>query len=147
MKSASVKVRSLRRAFAVAIGVTAMAWLATPPGPARATEEEPWVAPARAARKKNPVPSDDASIAAGKAVYTKECQQCHGEKGKGDGPASKDLTIKPHDLSADVVAKQTDGALFWKLTEGRKPMPQYDKTLSETERWQVINYVRTLGKQ
>jgi mono/diheme cytochrome c family protein len=140
-------VRHGARLLVVAIGMTAMAWLATPAGPARGAEEEPWVAPARAARKKNPVPADDASISAGKAVYTKECQQCHGEKGKGDGPASKDLTIKPHDLSSDVVVKQTDGALFWKLTEGRKPMPSYDKTLSETERWQAINYVRTLGKQ
>ena len=43
------------------------------------------------------------------------------------------------------VKKQSDGALFWKLTEGKAPMPAYDKTLSETDRWQVINYLRTLG--
>jgi mono/diheme cytochrome c family protein len=130
-----------------ALAVAALAWSAAPGPSASAEEEQPWVAPGRASRKQNPVPSDDASIAAGKAVFVKECLQCHGEKGKGDGPASKDLKIKPHDLSADAVAKQTDGALFWKLTEGRTPMPSYDKTLSETQRWQAINYVRTLAKQ
>jgi mono/diheme cytochrome c family protein len=124
---------------------TAAAWFG-PSDPAAAEDQQPWVAPARASRKPNPIGSDDASLAAGKSVYVKECLQCHGDKGKGDGPASRDLNPKPHDLSDDAVVKQTDGALFWKLTEGRKPMPSYDKTLSEDQRWQVINYVRTLGK-
>ena len=128
----------------IAAGVTAMVWTDLPT--ARAEDQAPWEAPARAARKKNPVASDAASIAAGKEVYAKQCLSCHGEKGKGDGPASKELNPKPHDISNEVVAKQSDGALFWKLTEGRKPMPTFDKTISETERWQVINYVRTLGK-
>jgi mono/diheme cytochrome c family protein len=127
------------RALLIAAGLSAAIW-------AGAEDQQPWVAPARASRKANPVPADDASLAAGKAVYVKECLQCHGEKGKGDGPASKDLNPKPHDLSDDSVGKQTDGALFWKLTEGRKPMPSYDKTLSETQRWQAVNYVRTFAK-
>jgi mono/diheme cytochrome c family protein len=105
-----------------------------------------WEAPARAAAKKNPVAADADSLAAGKKVYASNCLACHGEKGKGDGPASAAVNPKPHDLAEEAVKKQSDGALFWKLTEGRKPMPAYDKTLSETERWQVINYVRTLGK-
>ena len=129
----------------IAAGLAAMVWTYLPT--AKAEDQTPWEAPARAARKKNPVASDAASIAAGKEVYAKQCLSCHGEKGKGDGPASKELNPKPHDISNEVVAKQTDGALFWKITEGRKPMPTFDKTISETERWQVINYVRTLGKQ
>ncbi len=103
-----------------------------------------WKAPARAAAKKNPVPNDADSTAAGKKVYLGNCLACHGEKGKGDGPASIAFNPKPRDLSDPKIAAETDGELFWKLTEGRKPMPSYEKTLSETERWQVINYVRTL---
>lgn len=111
----------------------------------RGAESAPWEAPARAARKKNPVPADDKSLAAGKEVYIKECASCHGEAGKGNGPAAKDLTTPPGDLSSPKMTQQTDGALFWKITEGRKPMPTYEKMLSEEQRWQVINYVRTLA--
>ena len=138
--------RRYARALLLAAALVATAWVGVEQT-ATADDQPPWDAPARAARKKNPVPSDDGSIAAGKAVYVKECLQCHGALGKGDGPASKDLNPKPHDLSAEVVGKQTDGALFWKLTEGRKPMPSYEKTLTEAQRWQAINFVRTLSKK
>ena len=106
---------------------------------------EEWVAPARAARKKNPVAAADASLAKGKGAYIKECRSCHGDKGKGDGPAIKDLEKKPGDITLSKVLDQTDGALFWKLTEGKKPMPSYEKTFSEDDRWNVINYLRTLA--
>lgn len=105
-----------------------------------------WKAPSRAARKKNPVASDDKSIADGKAVYAANCLACHGKTGKGDGPQATGLERKPGDLSSDKVKNESDGELFWKVTEGRKPMPSYEKTLSETQRWDVINYVRTLAK-
>lgn len=111
----------------------------------RAATEEPWKAPSRAARKQNPVASDDASIAAGKALYAANCLSCHGNQGTGNGPAAKDLEKSPGDLSKPALWEQTDGALFWKLTEGRTPMPTFEKTLSETERWQTINYIRTLA--
>jgi mono/diheme cytochrome c family protein len=104
-----------------------------------------WKAPSRAAAKKNPIAANADSIAAGKNVYIKQCLSCHGTAGKGDGPASKDLNPKPHDLGAPAVVAQTDGALFWKITEGRKPMPTFDKLTTEEERWHVINYVRTLA--
>ena len=106
-----------------------------------------WQAPARAARKKNPVPSDEKSLAAGKDVYAHQCRSCHGDHGKGDGPGSKDLNPKPRDLGAQNVADQTDGALFWKITEGKKPMPSFDKMMTEEQRWQTVNYIRTFAKK
>jgi mono/diheme cytochrome c family protein len=75
----------------------------------------------------------------------KQCLSCHGTEGHGDGPAAKDLNPKPHNLGASAVVAQTDGALFWKLTEGKKPMPSFEKLISEDERWEVINYVRTFA--
>lgn len=104
-----------------------------------------WKAPERAAKKKNPIPADDNSIAAGKIVYTKECLSCHGTTGKGDGPAAKDLKKSPGDLSNPKMWEQTDGALFWKITTGRTPMASYEKLLTEEQRWNVINYSRTLA--
>lgn len=108
-------------------------------------DEALWVAPARAAKKKNPIAADEASTAKGKMLYAKECLSCHGATGKGDGPAAKDLEKKPGDLSSAKLWEQSDGALFFKVTEGRKPMPSMEKTFSEEERWAVINYVRTLA--
>lgn len=104
-----------------------------------------WVAPARAAKKKNPIEANETSLAKGKAVWTKECASCHGEKGKGDGPAIKDLEKKPEDLTLPKTVSQTDGALFWKITEGRKPMASYEKTLNEEDRWHALNYLRSLA--
>lgn len=106
---------------------------------------EEWKAPARAARKKNPIPSDENSIAAGQKVYMRECFSCHGVLGKGDGTAAKDLERKPGNLSLPKMWEQSDGALFYKISEGRKPMPTFEKLLTEEERWRVINYVRTLA--
>jgi mono/diheme cytochrome c family protein len=104
----------------------------------------PWVAPSRAARKKNPIASDANSIATGKALFITQCVKCHGNGGKGDGPSAKDLTPRPKDLTDPVVAAQTDGALYWKITTGRKPMPTFEQLISDDDRWNVVNYMRTL---
>jgi mono/diheme cytochrome c family protein len=106
---------------------------------------EEWKAPARAARKKNPIPADEKSLAAGKIVYAAQCASCHGPAGHGDGLAAKDLNPKPRNLSDSVIQSQTDGSIYWKLSEGRKPMPTFEKLIPENDRWHVINYVRTLA--
>jgi mono/diheme cytochrome c family protein len=106
--------------------------------------DEEWKAPVRASKKKNPFPSDEKSIAGGKLVYVGQCLSCHGASGKGDGPAAKDLPKKAGDLSNPKMDEQTDGALFWKITEGRTPMPTFEKLLKEEDRWIVVNYIRTL---
>jgi mono/diheme cytochrome c family protein len=104
-----------------------------------------WKAPERAARRKNPIPADQKSIEAGRMVYTKECYSCHGTSGKGDGPAAVALERSPGDLSNPKMWEQTDGALFWKISTGKKPMASYETILTEQQRWNVINYVRTLA--
>ncbi len=107
--------------------------------------QEEWKAPARASRRKNPVPPDEKSLATGKAIYVRDCLSCHGAAGKGDGPAAKDLPKKCGDLSDPKQWEQTDGALFWKISEGKAPMTGYEKLLSEEDRWHVVNYLRTLA--
>lgn len=102
-----------------------------------------WVAPSRAAKKPNPVPVSLASLAKGKALYTAECAACHGDSGRGDGPKAGSLEQKPRDLASPEITSQSDGAIFWKLAEGKAPMPNYAK-LSEEERWNIINYMRSL---
>jgi len=107
--------------------------------------KEKWAAPAAEARKKNPVAVNDSSVAAGQKVYLKRCVECHGKTGNGDGPDAAELGIHPAKLSNPAIQQQTDGELFWKITVGKKPMPKYGTRLSATDRWNVVNYLRTLG--
>lgn len=107
-------------------------------------QQKEWKAPASADAKKNPLTADAATIAAGKVIYVKECQSCHGKKGKGDGPSAKDLDIPAGDFTKSAMQGQSDGALFWKTSEGRKPMPSFKKKLTEEKIWQTVIYMRTL---
>lgn len=136
------------RAFVLAVIVTvvAFAFLLGAATGADSTSEK-WTAPAAEAAKKNPVAASQSSIAAGQKVYTKRCASCHGTAGNGDGPNAADLGIHPAKLS-QVAGEESDGALFWKITTGKKPMPAYGgRRLSETDRWNVINYIRTLTRK
>jgi len=120
--------------------VAAAAALAVGAGLAWAQGE--WQAPADAKGVKNPVKGvGDAK----KAVET-NCVACHGAGGKGDGPAAAALPTKPADWTSARVAKETDGELFWKISNGRGPMPPW-KHLPEKERWEIVNYIRTLQKK
>jgi mono/diheme cytochrome c family protein len=58
-----------------------------------------------------------------------------------------ELNIHPAKLSDPKLSTESDGALFWKITTGKKPMPTYGKRLSETDRWNLVNYIRTLPKR
>src|SRR5262249_53892604 len=109
--------------------------------------KESRVAPAAEAGNKNPVTVNVSSLAAGHKIYLQRCAGCPGKTGKGDGPDAADLGIHPAKLSDAAVQGQTDGALFWKITVGKKPMPNYRTRLSPTDRWNVINYLRTLARK
>ncbi len=104
-----------------------------------------WQVPADAAQVQNPIAADKTSTDAGKKIFTGKCLSCHGTLGKGDGPMCKVLKKKPGDLTSAQVKAETDGALFWKITKGQKPMPTFAKNLTDKERWNVVNYIRTLG--
>jgi mono/diheme cytochrome c family protein len=106
-------------------------------------DQDKWVAPASAKAVKNPY-SGNSSISKGKSIYKARCVVCHGEKGMGDGPAGKALKPPAADHSSAGVQSQTDGELFWKVSEGRGPMVGWKLILSEEDRWHVVNYVRTL---
>ena len=130
------------------LGVVALATFAYSVGSAAAGDSVSgkWLSPAASAAKKNPVAPTPDSIAAGQKIYSKTCAMCHGKSGDADGPAVIELNIHPARLSDPQLQTESDGALFWKITTGKKPMPAYGKRLSETDRWNLVNYVRTLSK-
>ena len=106
-------------------------------------KDDGWEAPGAAKKVPNPVAADQESIARGQAIYAKACVSCHGPEGKGDGKSAKILAKKPADLNLHAP-HHTDGDLFWKITEGKKPMPSFKKDLKENQRWDVVNYLRKL---
>ena len=108
-------------------------------------DQDKWVAPASAKELKNPF-TGKASINKGKSIYKTRCVICHGDKGEGDGPAGKALTPPAANHTTAAVQTQTDGELFWKVSEGRGAMVGWKLILSEEERWALVNYLRTLAK-
>ena len=108
----------------------------------------PWVAPASASAKKNPVAGKPEAVAAGKQLFTTTCVPCHGPAGHGDGAAAAALNPKPAKFTSPAIVGESDGALFWKLSEGRGAMVPFKTTLSEAQRWALVAYIRTLqGKK
>jgi len=105
-----------------------------------------WVAPKSADAIKNPLVGNKDAVKKGKKLFTSMCVICHGFKGKGDGVAGAALNPRPANFTSKKVQAQTDGALFWKLTNGKAPMAAYKDMLSKEQRWQLVNYLRTFGK-
>jgi mono/diheme cytochrome c family protein len=102
-----------------------------------------WKAPAEAKTVKNPVKG----VGNAKKNIETNCVTCHGPGGKGDGPAAAALPPpKPADWTSAKVAAETDGEIFWKISNGRGAMPPW-KHLPEKDRWEIVNYLRTLQKK
>lgn len=108
-------------------------------------QNEDWQAPPEAKKMKNPVTPNADNLASARAIYMDKCANCHGDKGAGNGPEADMYTPAPADFTdAKMMNGMTDGELFWKMTEGRKPMPGFKKDLTDEQRWQVVNFLRTL---
>ncbi len=99
------------------------------------------------------VPSDQKAVVApfkftpdmqkqGEQIYLKNCQSCHGLMGKDNWAK---LIPPPGDLSKDKVQKQTDGEIFYRITAGKAPMPEFRNIIPEDERWWLIAYLRTFN--
>lgn len=112
---------------------------------ASAQHRGPMHAPKSAVNMKNPFPSDASSFERGKHSYQVDCIRCHGKEGKGDGLKAGKVHKDVADLGSDEIQKQTDGELFWKISEARRPMPLTD--ITNDQRWDIVNYIRTFKKK
>ncbi len=105
-----------------------------------------WKAPAKERKVKNPISSSPESRSRGQKIYVDKCASCHGVKGDGRGAMAPTLTPHPSDFTDRHMMKEmTDGEIFWKITAGKGPMPSFQKELTENERWDLVNYLRSLA--
>jgi len=101
------------------------------------TPDPAWVPPPEALTHKNPLAGNTAVVGGGRKLYLRNCAECHGEQGLGRRNAPN--------LRLPVVQEQSDGALFWKITNGNsgRDMPAWSR-LPEAQRWQLVLFLRTL---
>jgi mono/diheme cytochrome c family protein len=93
----------------------------------------------------NPIETSADSVLRGKNLFENYCTTCHGLSGNGQGPAAHGITTFPRQLWVwNGTDSSTDGYLFWFITNGRNEMPPWGLILSENNRWDVINYIKTL---
>jgi mono/diheme cytochrome c family protein len=110
-------------------------------------DEDGWQIPPGAENEQNPVVSSPQVLAAGRALFRKNCERCHGPKGVGDGPDADPDYMADMDLTnAKRAAENPDGVVFHKVWNGReKPkMPAFKDELSREQVWTIVTYVQTL---
>ena len=93
----------------------------------------------------NPVKPDQSSLVRGRELYDINCAFCHGSDGKGNGPMASHLQNKPFDLTSFPIHSFSDGGIFFIISNGVPgKMSALNENLTVRERWDVVNYVRTL---
>lgn len=103
-----------------------------------------WVVPAENEGKKSPFAFSDSTRKAGADIYVANCKSCHGDPGKNN--VIQLVPIPPDPASAKMQAN-SDGALQYKLLQGRGTMPSFKNTLTPTDLWIVISYIRGFNEK
>jgi mono/diheme cytochrome c family protein len=124
-------------AFATVLLIGSIVVTAQQPRTAREHDVR-WTAPATESARTNPLSGQTAVVAGGRKVFQQRCSTCHGEDGAGTATAP--------DLTRSTIRRQSDGALFWKITSGntRTGMPTFS-FLPPRQRWQLVLYIRSLS--
>ena len=140
--------------LAVLFAVSALGGQAAAPTAA----EDPYEIPEMARNRKNPILRTELSLRGAQTLWKMHCETCHGVAGRGDGPNARLHEQRkghaPRNLTDRKVQENlTDGEIFWRVTKGIIEegnvviMPRYEQKIpSETERWQLVLYVRELGQ-
>lgn len=103
-----------------------------------------WMAPAEAAKRRNPVAASRASIERGRKLFQSHCVTCHGAQGRGDGPAAAALNPQPADLTV-MAGQHPDGDFAWKIANGRGAMPAWKSRLKPNQIWDLVNFIQGMA--
>jgi len=105
-----------------------------------------WPVPEEAKQLKNPLQPSSIVLDSAKNIYLAKCANCHGDSGKGDGRDASRYDPQPADFTdSKRMTGVTDGEFFYKISEGKKPMPVFKTKLSEDERWELVLLIRSFG--
>jgi len=106
-----------------------------------------WPVPEEAKQLKNPLQPTAPALKSARDGYADKCAHCHGDTGKGDGRDANRYDPAPTDFTdAAKMNAATDGELFYKISEGKKPMPVFKTKLTEGQRWELVLLIRSLGQ-
>jgi mono/diheme cytochrome c family protein len=143
MTSSSPKKRAVTKLlFVVVLSVAAICIVYA----ANHFSDSSWPVPEEAKQLTNPLRTSDAALQSAKTVYKNKCAQCHGDAGAGNGPDARRYDPPPSDFSdPKLMHGVTDGELFYKISEGKKPMPVFKAKLTEEQRWQLVLLVRSFA--
>jgi mono/diheme cytochrome c family protein len=97
-----------------------------------------WIAPTDQKDLVNPQEYNLSNVKKGKELYLKNCKSCHGDPGKNN---VLPLVPPPVDITSERMQQNTEGELFYKITNGRGAMPQFKATISDDDRWRIVNYI------
>jgi mono/diheme cytochrome c family protein len=110
------------------------------------THRGQWNIPEGAKLRQNPLQPSPHAVDAARILYNDHCERCHGKTGKGDGADATKFSTSPRDLTdTSLMSAQSDGELFYKISEGRRPMPEFKTKLTEEQRWQLVLLMRSLA--
>lgn len=106
--------------------------------------QQPWKAPAWADILYNPYSIEPLTLPQAQEVYNLYCTSCHGNQGQGYDlePTGQEVP----DFKKEASGKQSDGALYWKIREGKGIMPGFKSKLSDEQHWQLVEYIRDISK-
>ena len=103
-----------------------------------------WVVPAEDGAKLSPFAFNDSTRKVGADLYNTNCKSCHGDPGKNNVIK---LVPLPPDVASIKMQTNSDGALHFKLVQGRAPMPSFKNILSSTDIWRVISFIRSYNEK
>ena len=107
-----------------------------------------WPVPEEAKQLKNPLQPSSAALNSARKIYLDKCANCHGDRGKGDGREAARYDPQPANFTDPKrMNGVTDGELFYKISEGKKPMPVFKTKLSEDDRWELVLLIRSFATQ
>jgi len=92
----------------------------------------------------SPNGNNDTAVADGRRLYRRYCVSCHGRQGRGEGPASAQLSTAPLNFHSDTAANFSDEQLFNRISHGKQStgMPAWSGRLSQDQRWAIVNYLK-----
>ena len=111
-----------------------------------ATQKTDWTVPQEAKQRTNPLQPSSVALKSAHEIYANKCASCHGDSGKGDGRDATRYDPAPSDLTdARRMNALTDGEMFYKISQGRRPMPGFKRRLTEEQRWQIVLLLRSFS--